>query len=106
MLAPDLNSPSSHLHRTIPRGGRTADEAYLRVWLGFIREQQKVAPEDVRDTFKFLKFNRMGDSLALLWAEWASFEARKTQSAAEQKAAERSRGRSVSSASGVWMSRV
>lgn len=33
------------LPRTIPRTGRTADETYLRVWLGFLREQQKCSPE-------------------------------------------------------------
>ncbi len=68
-------------HSTLPRAGRSRDEAYLRVWLGYAREQASAgAPggggaEEARDTFKFLRSQRLGDSLALLWTEWAAFEA-------------------------------
>jgi serine/threonine-protein kinase TTK/MPS1 len=64
-----------HATRLLPRAGRSRDEAFLRIWLGHARQQAAVRGDDARDTFKFLRSQRLGDSLALMWLSWAAFEA-------------------------------
>jgi serine/threonine-protein kinase TTK/MPS1 len=64
--------------RALPRAGRSRDDAFLRVWLGFARAQAASGSggaEEARDTFKFLRSQRLGDQLARLWLEWAALEA-------------------------------
>ena len=64
-----------HATRLLPRAGRSRDEAFLRIWLGHAKQQAAVRGDDARDTFKFLRSQRLGDSLALMWLSWAAFEA-------------------------------
>ena len=64
-----------HATRLLPRAGRSRDEAFLRIWLGHAKQQAAVRGDDARDTFKFLRSQRLGDSLSLMWLSWASFEA-------------------------------
>ena len=64
-----------HATRLLPRAGRSRDEAFLRIWLGHAKQQAAVRSDDARDTFKFLRSQRLGDSLSLMWLSWASFEA-------------------------------
>eukprot|EP00899_Mesostigma_viride_P027221 jgi/Mesvir1/7684/Mv11654-RA.1 len=62
--------------KTIPLAGNKKDSSYLRVWLGYIRQQCVVSENDARDTFKFLATRRIGEELAALYATWAQLEQR------------------------------
>ena len=74
-MAAHLARLYDHATRLLPRAGRSRDEPFLRVWLGHVRVQAASRPDDARDTFKFLRSQRLGDGLALMWLAWASFEA-------------------------------
>ena len=59
--------------KTLPRSGNAKNEDYLRVYLGYARQQMVHNTDDARDTFKFLKSQGIGQTHAIFWCEWAAF---------------------------------
>jgi serine/threonine-protein kinase TTK/MPS1 len=59
--------------KTLPRSGNAKNEDYLRVYLGYARQQMLHNTDDARDTFKFLKASGIGQTHAIFWCEWAAF---------------------------------
>eukprot|EP00854_Cymbomonas_tetramitiformis_P016276 gene16276-19315_t len=60
--------------KTIPRHGNRENETYVRIWLGYIKEQALTEEEEARVTYKFLKSQRIGERCACFYCEWADFE--------------------------------
>lgn len=62
--------------RLIPRQGNYTKESFIRIWVGFGRQQWFRNQDDGRDTFKTLKSQHIGDGCVALYAEWAALELR------------------------------
>ncbi|KAK9828905.1 hypothetical protein WJX72_002702 [[Myrmecia] bisecta] len=60
--------------KVVERHGNYQNIAYLRLWLGFARQQWFKSEDDARDTFKMLKGQHIGDTFAALYADWATLE--------------------------------
>ncbi|CAG9463572.1 unnamed protein product [Pedinophyceae sp. YPF-701] len=62
--------------QVVPLAGNRASDAYLALWLGLARQQSAHGlVEDARETYKSLKNNMIGTNQAVLFQEWAAFEA-------------------------------
>ncbi|PRW45719.1 hypothetical protein C2E21_5938 [Chlorella sorokiniana] len=60
--------------KAVPRANNYANDAYVRIWLGFARHQWVRNTDDARDVFKMLRSQAIGASLAVLYYEWAALE--------------------------------
>eukprot|EP00887_Chlorella_sp_A99_P002275 scaffold10.g2275.t1 len=61
--------------RLVPRQSNHNNEAYLRIWLGYARQQWARNQDDARDTLKTLRSQAIGEAAAALYYEWAALEA-------------------------------
>ena len=56
--------------------GASSDAPLLSLWLAYAADQERGSPQEARDTFKYLRSQRVGDACAALWVAWAGLEAR------------------------------
>ncbi|PSC73666.1 hypothetical protein C2E20_3077 [Micractinium conductrix] len=60
--------------RAVPRQGNYGNECFVRIWLGFARQQWARNADDARDVLKMLKSQHIGETSAALYYEWAALE--------------------------------
>ncbi|KAL6771913.1 hypothetical protein ACKKBG_A28265 [Auxenochlorella protothecoides x Auxenochlorella symbiontica] len=70
----DLLQVYTQATRAVPRQGNQGSDAYVRLWLGFARQQWHRDRDDARDTLKTLRRQAIGSSSPLLFLEWAALE--------------------------------
>ncbi|GBF89221.1 serine threonine kinase family [Raphidocelis subcapitata] len=58
----------------VPRAKNQHRDEYVRLWLGYARQQWARSPDDARDTFKTLRNSSIGAASAALYSEWAGLE--------------------------------
>lgn len=61
--------------KNIPRQNNYTNDSFVKIWLGFARQQWARHPDDARDVLKMLKSQHIGDQQAALYYEWAALEA-------------------------------
>ncbi|KAL4539201.1 hypothetical protein Ndes2526B_g02541 [Nannochloris sp. 'desiccata'] len=62
--------------RMVPRTDGQNIATYINLWLGFARQQWlRSKIDDARDTFQTLRTQHIGETSALMYAEWAGLEA-------------------------------
>ncbi|KFM29322.1 putative serine/threonine-protein kinase mps1 [Auxenochlorella protothecoides] len=70
----DLLQVYTQATHAVPRQGNQGSDAYVRLWLGFARQQWHRDCDDARDTLKTLRRQAIGSSSPLLFLEWAALE--------------------------------
>jgi serine/threonine-protein kinase TTK/MPS1 len=60
--------------KLIPRQGNHTKDSFVKIWIGFGRQQWMRNQDDGRDTFKTLKSQRIGQNCSAVFLEWATLE--------------------------------